>query len=530
MLQNTEPMDDAVRAEIPDATIAQLWKQRAARDPDHVYCTFEGEDWTIRRMHERSNRIANGLLAVTAEGSRVAVMLPNDPEYAAVIFGLAKAGLVRIPVNVHLKDLALDFVFSRFEPQVLIADLAYKAVLEPILPNYPAVQVIWRDAANAGNCALSQLTSAAGAHDPATSVGPDTIIAITPSSGTTGEPKGVLKTDLSLRAGPVGIIALTDADEGDVLLHWEPLYHGAGVAVLIAAVMKPLKLVMISRFSASRFWQQIKDDGVTLIHYLGGVLQILLAQQPHPAEHDHKVRLAWGGGCSEEVWHRFVERFKIPMHEGYGLSEATTFVTINRDGPAGSCGVALPFYDVRLRGEDGDSDPALGELLVRPKIPGLTFKGYYGRPDSVAELVVDGWFATGDLMRKDAEGYLYYAGRLKDSVRRRGVNISSWEVERVFQAHPSVEECALIGVPGELGDDDLKLFVKLSKDGAATTEDQLLSWAKDRMPYFQLPRYLAIIGEFEKTPTQRIIKAKLSQDVSDCFDYERNVGRISGKA
>lgn len=529
MLDSPEPSDGNVRADIPDTTIAQLWKTRAESDPDHVYCTFEGKDWTIGRMHDRSNRIANGLLDVAAQGSRVAVMLPNDPEYAAVIFGLAKAGLVRIPVNVHLKDLALDFIFARFEPQVLIADLAYKPALEYILPNYPAVKVIWRDATAPQNCPLNLLAATAGAHEPEASVTPDTIIAITPSSGTTGEPKGVLKSDLSLRAGPVGIIALTDADRGDVLLHWEPLYHGAGVAVLIAAVMKPLKLVMISRFSASRFWQQIKDDGVTLIHYLGGVLQILLAQQPHPAEHEHKVRLAWGGGCSEEVWHRFVERFRIPMHEGYGLSEATTFVTINRDGPAGSCGVALPFYDVRLRGEVNDIDPEIGELLVRPKIDGLTFKGYYGRPDSVAELVVDNWFATGDLMRKDKDGYLYYAGRLKDSVRRRGVNISSWEVERVFQAHPSVEECALIGVPGEFGDDDLKLFIKLSEEGSATTEHQLLSWAKERMPYFQLPRYLAFIAEFEKTPTQRIIKAKLSQDVAGCFDYEQTVGRISGK-
>lgn len=528
MLTQTHQEPLEAQVELLTATIAELWRRRAAQDPDHVYCTFEGEDWTIGRMHDRSNRIANGLLSITSTGSRVAVMLPNDPEYAAVIFGLAKAGLVRIPVNVHLKDLALEFIFDRFDPDVLIADLTYKPVLAPVLDKYPAVTVVWRDASVEDGCALNALATTADAHDPEIGITPDTIIAITPSSGTTGEPKGVLKSDLSLRAGPLGIIALTDADEGDVLLHWEPLYHGAGVAVLIAAVMKPLKLVMIPRFSASSFWPQIVENGVTLIHYLGGVLQILLAQAPHPAESEHKVRIAWGGGCSAEVWKRFSERFDIPMHEGYGLSEATTFVTINRDGPAGSCGVALPFYDVRLRDEGGAEDPKVGELLIRPKVSGLEFRGYYGRPDSVSELVTDGWFATGDLMRRDDEGYLYYAGRLKDSVRRRGVNISSWEVERVFQAHEDVEECALIGVPGEFGDDDLKLFVKQA-DGASTTEEELLSWAKERMPYFQLPRYLAFIEAFEKTPTQRIIKASLSRHTAGSFDYEAEVGRISGK-
>ncbi len=528
MLTKTSPKTVDDHVELPTATIAELWTARAAQDPDHVYCTYEGEDWTIGRMHDRSNRIANGLLTQLSTGDRVAVMLPNDPEYAAVIFGLAKAGLVRIPVNVHLKDLALEFIFERFDPRGLIADFSYKAALAPILEKYPALTVIWRDSSAPDGCALSTLAAAASEENLEVGVTPDTIIAITPSSGTTGEPKGVLKSDLSLRAGPLGIIALTDADAGDVLLHWEPLYHGAGVAVLIAAVMKPLKLVMISRFSASRFWPQIADNGVTLIHYLGGVLQILLAQAPHPAEERHKVRLAWGGGCSAEVWKRFTERFGIPMHEGYGLSEATTFVTINRDGPAGSCGVALPFYDVRLHDDGDDADPNVGELLIRPKTPGLAFKGYYGRPNSVSELVMEGWFATGDLMRKDENGYFYYAGRLKDSVRRRGVNISSWEVERVFQAHEDVEECALIGVPGEFGDDDLKLFVKRS-DGASITDENLLSWAKERMPYFQLPRYLAFIDAFEKTPTQRIIKAKLSKEISDCYDYEAQVGRISGK-
>lgn len=500
----------------PGLTIAGHWSARAASDPDHVYCRFGDQDWTIDRMHRWSNRMAHALAGLCPRGSRVALMLANHPDHVAAIFGLAKAGLVRVPVNVNLVGLALSFVFDRFTPAVLIAEREYRAALAPVLAAHPQIRVIWRDGDGA-DCELTRHLADAPDHDADSGVASDDIIAVTPSSGTTGEPKGVLKTDQSLRSGPLGIFALTGATRGDVLLHWEPLYHGAGVAVLIAAVMRPLTLVMVPRFSATQFWQQVDAGGITLIHYLGGILPILLAQPERDDDRSHGVRLAWGGGASVEVSQRFSERFGIPMGEGYGMSEMTTFVTVSAAGsPPGSCGKPLPFYRIRLRPVDAAAGDDFGECLVQPLDPGLAFRGYFGRPDAVAELVSDGWFSTGDLMRRDADGNYFYAGRLKDSVRRRGVNISAWEVERVFQGHPAVEECALIGVEGEMGDDDLKLFVKRAP-GDTTAAADLLDWARDRMPYFQLPRYLEFIEAFDKTPTQRISKANLSRSTANAF-------------
>ncbi|GHC78855.1 AMP-binding protein [Limoniibacter endophyticus] len=501
----------------PGLTIAQHWSARAATDPEHVYCRFGQEVWTINRMHRWSNRMAHALGGLCPRGSRVALMLGNHPDHAAAIFGLVKAGLVRVPVNVNLIGASLAFVFERFAPTVLIAERAYADVLRPVLEMNPELVVIWRHE-GASDCSLSRLLAEASADDCSNVTASDDVIAITPSSGTTGEPKGVLKTDQSLRSGPLGIFALTGATRGDVLLHWEPLYHGAGVAVLIAAVMRPLTLVMVPRFSASQFWSNVDREGITLIHYLGGVLPILLAQPERDDDRSHSARLAWGGGASIEVSQRFSERFGIPMREGFGMSELTTFVTVSdAKSPMGACGKPLPFYEVRLRPIDGVQDGDFGECLAKSLDPGLAFRGYFGRPEAVAELVVNGWFSTGDLMRRDASGNYFYAGRLKDCVRRRGVNISAWEVERVFQGHSGVEECALIGVAGEMGDDDLKLFVK-RVEGDRTSAAELLDWAHARMPYFQVPRYLEFIEAFDKTPTQRISKGRLPRDTANAYE------------
>ena len=200
-------------------------------------------------------------------GDRVAVMLPSHPDHIITIFALAKAGLIRIPVNVHLKGAALDFVFEKFDPHWLIADHDHASVLSGIIELRPAMSLLWRKGEEASG--FADVMGSASCAAPTVKVAPDDVIAITPSSGTTGEPKGVLKTDRSLRAGPMGTLALTAAKAGDVFLLWEPLHHGAGVSVLIAALLEPLTLVQVDRFSVSQFWEQVRRYGVTHIHYLG---------------------------------------------------------------------------------------------------------------------------------------------------------------------------------------------------------------------------------------------------------------------
>jgi crotonobetaine/carnitine-CoA ligase len=290
---------------------------------------------------------------------------------------------------------------------------------------------------------------------------------------------------------------------------------------MIAALLERIKLVMVEKFSASSFWTQVREHGVTHIHYLGGVLPILLKQPESPEDRNHKVTVAWGGGCPPEAWAPFSRRFGVEMHEGFGMSELTTFVTTNIGGPDGSIGKPLSFFDVRIVDEDMRDVPAgaPGEIVVRNRQPGLHFLGYFGDEAASRNAVRDGWFLTGDLARSDEAGWLYFAGRKKDSLRRRGINISAWEVERVIAGHDAIEECALVGVPGELGDDELKIFVR-TKPEHSLEPKELVDWCRSRVPHFQVPRFVAFIDEFPKTPTQRIRKGELSRSTGDVWDAE----------
>jgi crotonobetaine/carnitine-CoA ligase len=340
-------------------------------------------------------------------------------------------------------------------------------------------------------------------------------------SGITGSPKGVNKSDRTLRAGPMGTLRLTGAQPGDVFLLWESLHHGAGVAVVIAAVLQKLTLAMVEKFSATQFWDQCREAGVTHIHYLGGILPMLLKQPARADDRTHPVRIAWGGGCPPEVWKVFASRFGVEMREGYGLSEMITFVLINPEGPEGSIGQPMSWFDIRLIDDEGAEVPTgqNGEIAVRAREPGLHFLGYFRNEKAAREAMRGDWFCTGDLARKDADGFYYFAGRKKDTVRRRGINISAWEVERVIGEHEAVAECALVGVPGELGDDELKLFIRTA-EGRTIVPAELIEWCKPRMPHYQVPRYVELIDEFPKTPTQRIRKGELPRTVDRAWDAQ----------
>jgi crotonobetaine/carnitine-CoA ligase len=513
-----------------EATLREILERRAAAEPGHVYCRFEGRDYTIGWLHEQSNRIANGLLARgLKKGDRVALMLPSHPEHQASLVALMKLGLVRVSVNPHLKGAALDHLFDSSQPRALLADTAYEPIVAGQLAAGKVAVVVWRSGDADAPAEYERFAALPATLDAPGPVADD-ILALTPSSGTTGHPKGVMKSDRTLRGGAMSLLHLNGGGPGDVFLLWESLHHGAGVAVSIAAVLERITLAMVDRFSASRFWQQCREFGVTHVHYLGSIVPMLLKQPPGADDRGHGVRVAWGGGCPPAAWRAFAERFGVAMREGYGLSELTTFVTVNLEAREGSIGRPLSWFEVRVIDAEGRDLPAgeAGELIVRATVPGMQFLGYFRNEEAVRAAWRGDWFCTGDLVKQDADGFLYYAGRLKDSVRRRGINISAWEVEHIVNQHPEVAESALVGVPSELGEDELKIFLR-STHGRPVDEAAFVRWCAERMPYFQVPRYVVQqVGEFPKTPTQRVQKKELSRSTGDCWDRER-AGIVLGK-
>ena len=505
----------------PDETIAACLARRAVEAPDTVYCEFRGRRITLAELDAGARRWAAHLQAQgLRRGQRVALMWPTDPEHLFILFALARLGAVRIPVNLHLRGAPLVHLFEQLEPQALIADPACRPVLGALADQVPVC--LWRDEQTL------HVTSGDEGTEAAVTPHPDDLLALALSSGTTGAPKGVNKSDRHLRAGAQAILRLTGAGPGDTFLFWESLHHGSGVAVAIAALLGGFRLAMVERFSASQFWREARECGATHVHYLGGVVAMLMKQPPGDDDRGHAVRIAWGGGCPAHLAAAFDERFGVQVREGYGLTELLTFVTLNPDGPPGSIGKPLSHYDIALCDEQGNAVPdgTPGEIVVRSRVPGLQFLGYFRSPEADAASRRGDGFLTGDLATRDAEGWLYYGGRRKEMLRRRGINISAWEVEQVFAGHPDIEEVALVGVPGELGDDELKLFVRL-REGRTPDPLALVRWVEPRLAYFQVPRYIDFIDEFPKTPTQRIQKKELSRRTDGVWDLDTSGHRVA---
>ncbi len=351
---------------------------------------------------------------------------------------------------------------------------------------------------------------------------PDRPYAIMYTSGTTGRPKGVIVSHRMLRLSGEAVALISDAKSGDVMFMWEPLFHIGGAQMIILPLIREVELALVERFSASQFWAQVKATGASHIHFLGGILQILLKQPPGPLDRSHGVRVAWGGGCPREVWRPFEERFGIPIRECYGMTECSSITTANLDDTLGSVGKPVPWFDVTIRRADGTVVDAgeQGEIVVTTTVPGALTRGYLDNPEATAKALRGGAFHTGDLGSWDASGNMYFHGRMSDSARVRGENVSAFEVESVASKHPAVEDCAMIPVAAEIGEQDIKLFVK-PKAGAAIDPGELSRWLEPQLAPYQRPRYIAVIAEFERTPSQRIMKHQLSKRTDDAWDRTR---------
>lgn len=507
-----------------DDNVPKLLADCARRAPAHVYCKAEGIEVTYAGL---ATRVAHAAAILYSRGVRpgthVAVMLAHHLDHIVTFFALMRLGAVLVPINTALKGSGLAHIFEHSHPDFLVVDAAFASqVTEVIALRGAETTTIWRKPAE-GAGQMQTALYAGEAKEPAPDVpqSDTSLRQILYTSGTTGLAKGVVMPDRMVRAAALGSTWVGGITAGSVLHFWDPIYHVFGTEVLVLALMVPVTLVLVPRFSASRLWDEARENGVSHIHFVGGVLQLLLKQPPSANDKTHGVRIAWGGGCPVEIWRAFEERFNVRIHEGYGMTETSSFSTINPEGKLGSIGREVAYFEAELVDDRGARVPAgeVGEIRVRGREPGVLVPLYYNNPEATAAALKDGWLYTGDLAKQDEEGYFYFLGRKKDSLRRRGENVSAWEVERVFNDHPDVEECALIGVKNEFADEDLKIFVK--RRNPALTEEQLIAWAKPRMAAFQVPRFVKFVDAFQKTPTERIQKQFLSKSVDDCWDKEK---------
>ncbi len=502
---------------------------RRARDDSHrPFCLFEGAVTAFGELDHRVNRLATGLAALgVAAGDRVAVMLANHPDHPAVFLALVRLGVTQVPINIHLRGLGLEYVLTHSEARALVADERFASELSPILARSPLSLLIWRGApapvGSARSVGLDAVAAAGTSRPPRSARGDDHVVSITYTSGTTGPPKGVMLGEKPyLMAGHMAG-QLAEVRPGDVMLTWEPLYHIGGSQVIVACLQHGVPMALLERFSASAFWDEARRYRATQMHYLGGVLGLLLKQPSHPGDADHSVRVAWGGGAPAHLWEPFERRFGVRIREGYGMTEAASFTTVNLEGRVGSIGRPVPHFEVKIVADDGRpaATHETGQILVREREPGLFMKGYLKDPERTGEAMREGWLHTGDFGVCDADGLLYFGGRRRDRLRRRGENVSAWEIEQVISMHADVEACAAIGVPSEVGDEDIKVFVKPA-GGRPLDPVDLIRWCERHLAYFQIPRYVELVDAFPLTPTERIRKDQLSTSVASCWDLERS--------
>jgi len=483
---------------------------------------------TFGDIDERCRRLARGLseLGVRA-GDRVLVMLGNELAFVEAWFSINMLGAVLVPVNTAYRSKYLSHVVNDSGAAVIVASGTFLPAIQEIEEASTSLATIivvedgvssskWRGRASA--VSLDHLRGAPpGFQEPAITVGSPAAIMYT--SGTTGRSKGVVMPHGHLHLNPVVYIEQLGLSGEDVLYTCLPLFHANALLLgIYSALILGTRVAVAKRFSASGWLADIRSAGATVTNILGAMSDFILAQEPSGEDAENPLRVATMVPISPKLGPVFGERFGVKLIELYGSTEVNCplYHPLDTHYRPSSCGqVASKWFDCRLVDPETDEEvPAgkAGELVVRNKAPSTIMSGYHGRPQETVASWRNLWFHTGDIMRKDEDGFFYFVDRNKDCIRRRGENISSFEVEEVIRAHPAVKEVAVVGVPSphDSMEQEVKACIVLRPD-AGVSEQAIFDHCVPRMPDFALPRFIEFAEELLKTPTEKIRKDLLRQ-------------------
>ena len=514
-------------------TIHAVLKAQVNQFGNRAFLYWQDRVYGFEDLDRHSDQVALGLQSLGIEkGDKVGIMLGNCPEFLFSWFATSKLGAVEVPVNTAHRGELLSYMVGQSDCRVLIIGAQFLDRIARVLDHLPDLeQVVVVHDTQAPLAEISrpsmdflELQDNDGAYDAPEVVWSDPF-AIMFTSGTTGPSKGALMPhNYALHMGDI-MSEACEYDTNDVLYNALPLFHGnAQLLSTMPALMSGAKMVLAPKFSASRFWDDIRQYQCTEFNYIGAVLPILLKADPKPDDADNPLRIMMGAGAPMDLFDTIEKRFGVTLVEGYGMSEiGTPLMNTLKERKPGTCGKPFRDYQVRLVDdhgiEVGDNMP--GELLMRPLTPYTMVLEYYKMPEKTVEAWGDLWFHTGDYLSRDQEGYFHFLDRKKDALRRRGENISSYEVERAVNTHPKVLECAAVAVTSDLGEDEVMVCVALQPEQDLAPVD-LIRHCEERMAYFMVPRYLRFMPEIPKTPTQKAKKYQLRQEgvTRDTWDRE----------
>ena len=514
---------------VPTTIVAAL-AERVASDPDGPYLEFAGHDTvqlTAREMDRVSNRLAHAFRAMGVErGDRVATLLDNRAEQVISFFAAIKVGAIQVPINTAYKGEFLRHQLADSGAKIFVVQGDFVSrVVEVIGDNgtpdlAQCITVDPPDAAiNVRPVTAWQDALAAGSDAPITAVTvrPADLACLIYTAGTTGPSKGCMLSHNYVVSLADQITRVLGRRPDDIVLTPLPLFHFNAISICVVGTLLAGGSAAIERrFSVSNFWPEVRRTQATIVTLLGSLATLIANAEDHADQAAHRLRLC-AASTSPEVDRAWQERFGCrPFSGGYGLTEASLISMLHAGEPSkpGAAGKPnLHDFEVRLV-DDDDAEVAtgeIGEIVCRPNRPNLMFAGYWNRPDATVEATRNLWFHTGDLGRLDDDGYLYFVDRKKDALRRRGENISSFEMEAVLFAHNAVKDAAVHAVPSPLGEDDVKVTVVL-KEGSDLTEEQLCRWVAERVPFFAIPRYVEFRADLPRNPVGRVLKYQLRDE------------------
>lgn len=506
----------------------------AAQHPDREFAWFEDDSvWTYGDMLREAQRVAAGLQKLgVRRNDRVLIWMPNGPMILRCWFGINYIGAVFVPINTAYRGTLLEHVIRNSGAKVMVAhaelvdrlelvDLSSLELLITVGGTASVSRLEVRDASALGNIG--------DVPEPLQKpIDPWDLQSIIYTSGTTGPSKGVLSSYLHLYTMTTSLqFMLTDKDRRLISL---PMFHASATNAIYGMLVKGGSIAVVNSFKTDQFWDTVRRSKSTGATLLGAMTPFLMKAPESPDDRNHTLRMAMMVPYSEDAA-AFHERFGTDLYTAFNMSEISGQILSEKNPTkAGTCGKVRAGAEVRLVDENDCEVPvgAVGEMIIRDERPWGLSHGYNNNPEATAAAWRNGWFHTGDLFYRDEAGNFFFVDRAKDAIRRRGENVSSFEVENEVLSHPDIREAAAIGVPSPLGEDEVMIVIA-PVPGRTVDPAVLIDFLRPRMAHFMIPRYIRIMDELPKTPTEKVQKHILREEgvTEDTWDREEAGIRIT---